>query len=123
MTTPPAPAVQPPVADGSTSSSWPIREGRRRWRLLDGMVRVNRPWLLFTGLSQALAGMVATAAFGLISSDIWRVTHYVRPLRDEVFTLLSITALVGWLVVDHELWDRPRDEISGSRRACSTSSP
>ena len=39
MTTPPAPAVQPPAADGSTSSSWPIREGRRRWRLLDGMVR------------------------------------------------------------------------------------
>ncbi|WSA81811.1 hypothetical protein OG930_43810 [Streptomyces sp. NBC_01799] len=87
------------------------------------MVRVNRPWLLFTGLSRALAGMVATAAFGLISSGIWRVTHYVRPLRDEVFTLLSISALVGWLVVDHELWDRPRDEISGCRPACSTSSP
>ncbi|MGW2936873.1 hypothetical protein ACWDA7_34605 [Streptomyces sp. NPDC001156] len=34
------------------------------------------------------------------------------PLRDAVFTLLSITALVGWLVVDHELWDRPRDEIA-----------
>jgi hypothetical protein len=76
------------------------------------MVRVNRPWLLFTGLSRALAGVFATAAFGLISSDIWRVTFYVRPLRDAVFTLLSITVLVGWLVVDHELWDRPRDEIA-----------
>ncbi|MGW3746721.1 hypothetical protein ACWD62_40920 [Streptomyces sp. NPDC005146] len=34
------------------------------------------------------------------------------PLRVAVFTLLSIAALVGWLVVDHELWDRPRDEIA-----------
>ncbi|MET7884657.1 hypothetical protein [Streptomyces avermitilis] len=50
--------------------------------------RVNRPWLLFTVLSRALAGVFATAAFGLISSDIWRVTLYVGPLRDAVFTLL-----------------------------------
>ncbi|MFD9223514.1 hypothetical protein ACFWDI_26740 [Streptomyces sp. NPDC060064] len=54
------------------------------------MVRVNRPWLLFTGLSRALPSVFATAAFGLISSGIWRVTLYVGRLRDAVFTLLSI---------------------------------
>ncbi|MGW1800008.1 hypothetical protein ACWCQN_29640 [Streptomyces sp. NPDC001984] len=47
---------------------------RGRLRLLGGMVRVNRPWLLFIGLLRALAGVFATAAFGLVSSDIWRVT-------------------------------------------------
>ncbi|MCX4420268.1 hypothetical protein [Streptomyces mirabilis] len=54
------------------------------------MVRVNQPWLLITGLSRALAGVFATAAFGLIRSDIWQVTLYTGPLRDPVFTLLSI---------------------------------
>ncbi|MGY0057418.1 DUF1931 family protein [Streptomyces sp. LZ34] len=63
---------------------------RGRLRLLGRLVRVNRPWLLFTGLSRALPGMFATAAFGLMSIDIWRVTLYVGPLRDAVFTLLSI---------------------------------
>ncbi|MER5669122.1 hypothetical protein [Streptomyces mirabilis] len=63
---------------------------RGRLRLLGRLVRVNRPWLLFTGLSRALPGVFATAAFGLMSSDIWRVTLYVGPLRDAVFTLLSI---------------------------------
>lgn len=38
--------------------------------------------------------MFATAAFGLMSSDIWRITLYVGPLRDAVFTLLSIRAPV-----------------------------
>lgn len=54
------------------------------------MVRVNRPWLLFSGLSRALLGVFATAAFGLISSGIWEATPYVGSLRDAVFTLLSI---------------------------------
>ncbi|QDO43541.1 hypothetical protein FNV62_40285 [Streptomyces sp. RLB3-17] len=63
---------------------------RGRLRLLGGMVRVNQPWLLITGLSRALAGVFATAAFGLIRSDIWQVTLYTGPLRDAVFTLLSI---------------------------------
>lgn len=63
---------------------------RGRLRPLGGMVRVNQPWLGITGLSRALAGVFATAAFGLISSDIWRVTLYVGPLREAVFTPLSI---------------------------------
>ncbi len=83
---------------------------RGRLRLQGGIVRVNRPWLLFTGLSER--SLACSPPRRLISSDIWRVTLYVGPLRDAVFTLLSITALVGWLVVDHELWDRPRDEIA-----------
>ncbi|MFF7140560.1 hypothetical protein ACFZB5_04880 [Streptomyces nodosus] len=68
-----------------------VLPGVRGWlRLLGGMVRVNRPRLLFTGLSRAFPGVFATAAFGLISSVIWRVTHGVGPLRVAVFTLLSI---------------------------------
>lgn len=66
---------------------------RGRLRMPGGTVRVNRPWLLSTGLSRALAGVFATAAFGIVSTDIWRVTLYTGPLRDAVVTLLSITTL------------------------------
>ncbi|MFE5029621.1 hypothetical protein ACFRAO_41640 [Streptomyces sp. NPDC056656] len=63
---------------------------RGRLRTPGGTVR-NRPWLLSTGLSRALAGVFATAAFGTVSTDIWRVTLYTGPLRDAVVTVVSIT--------------------------------
>lgn len=86
-----------------------------RLRLLAGMVRANRPWLLFTGLSRALAGVFATAAFGLISNDVWQVSRHLEVVRDVALTLVSITALVAWLVIDHELWERPDGEIARQR--------
>ncbi|MCX5083772.1 hypothetical protein ACFC18_11635 [Streptomyces sp. NPDC056121] len=66
---------------------------RGRLWLPGGTIRGSRPWLLSTGLSRALAGVFATAAFGIVSTDIWRVTLFAGPLRDAVVTLLSITTL------------------------------
>jgi hypothetical protein len=58
---------------------------RGRLRLLSGMVRANRPWVLFPGLSHALVGVFATAAFGLISSDVRSVSlHLERGSRRRV---------------------------------------
>ncbi|WP_069464854.1 hypothetical protein [Actinacidiphila rubida] len=90
---------------------------RGRLRLLSGMVRANRPWLLFPGLSRALAGVFATAAFGLISSDVWSVSLHLDAVHDAVLMFASITALVTWLIVDHELWERPSSEIARQRAA------
>ncbi|MEV5126163.1 hypothetical protein AB0K49_25765 [Streptomyces decoyicus] len=84
----------------------PGRSGRLR--LLAGMVRANRPWLLFTGLSRVLAVVFATASFGLLSSDVWHVSRHLGPGRSCALTFLSITVVVAWLVIDHELWERPR---------------
>lgn len=84
----------------------PGRSGRLR--LLTGMVRANRPWLLFTGLSRVLAVVFATASFGLLSSDVWNVSRHFGPGRACGLTFLSVTAVVAWLVIDHELWERPR---------------
>ncbi|MEU1366328.1 hypothetical protein ABZ454_09330 [Streptomyces sp. NPDC005803] len=83
-----------------------------RVRLLAGMVRANRPWLLFLGLSRALAGVFATTAFGLISNDVWQVSRHLDAAHDAVLTLASITAVVAWLVIDHELWERPSGEMA-----------
>ncbi|MFF1569390.1 hypothetical protein ACFVY1_39195 [Streptomyces sp. NPDC058293] len=88
----------------------PGRSGRLR--LLAGMVRANRPWLLFTGLSRVLAVVFATASFGLLSSDVWNVSRHLGPGRACALTFLSITAVVAWLVIDHELWERPRGSLA-----------
>ena len=90
-----------------------VQPGRSgRLRLLGGMVRANRPWLLFTGLSRVLAVAFATASFGLLNSDVWNVSRHLGPGRACALTFLSITAVVAWLVIDHELWERPRGSLA-----------
>ncbi|MFE2992732.1 hypothetical protein [Streptomyces sp. NPDC059262] len=42
--------------------------------LVTGMVRANRPWRLFANLSRALAGVFATAAFGLVNTSAWTIS-------------------------------------------------
>ncbi|ORM35722.1 hypothetical protein [Williamsia sp. 1135] len=81
--------------------------GLRRLRLLSGMVRANRPWRLVTGLSKVLVGAFATGAFALATSTIWQFADTMGPWRMSAATLLSIAAMVLWLVLDHELWERP----------------
>jgi hypothetical protein len=80
---------------------------RGRLRLLAGMVRANRPWRLFLGLSKTLAGVFAVAAFALLQSDVWRIATTLGPLRQTIVAVTAVAALVTWLVVDHELWERP----------------
>jgi hypothetical protein len=105
------------IQDAGQRRSYVLPGARGRLRLLSGMLRANRPWLLFPGLSRALAGVFATAAFGLISSDVWSVSLRLDAVRDTVLSIASITALVAWLIIDHELWERPSDEIARQRAA------
>ena len=81
--------------------------GLRRARLLAGMVRANRPWRLVSGLSKAMAGAFATGAIALATSTIWLFADLMGPWRMSAATVLSVAAMVTWLIVDHELWERP----------------
>ncbi|MFE6958394.1 hypothetical protein [Streptomyces sp. NPDC057696] len=56
---------------------------RGRLWLPGGTVRVSRPWLPSTDLSRALAGVFATAAFGIVSTDIWPSVYERRGDMDE----------------------------------------
>ncbi|QSE72560.1 hypothetical protein [Rhodococcus sp. PSBB049] len=82
--------------------------GLRRLRLLSGMVRANRPWRLVTGLSKVLVGAFATGAIALATSTIWLFADTMGPWRMSAATVLSIVAMVLWLILDHELWERPK---------------
>src|SRR5215218_2730931 len=81
-----------------------------RVRLLTGMVRANRPGRALLGLSKLLVGAFGTAAFALTTSTIWQMGDALGGLRLGVIMLLGLTALVAWLIVAHDLWEKPDRE-------------
>jgi hypothetical protein len=78
-----------------------------RLRLLAGMVRANRPWLLVPQLSGAFAAAFAAGAVALMTETVWRIADAIGPLRLGVAALLAVATMVAWLVVDHGMWERP----------------
>lgn len=117
------PELQPRSAARLTSVEIPegVRyfapRGLRRLRLLAGMVRANRPWRLVIGLSKVLVVALGSGALALATDTIWLFADTMGPWRMCVTTLLSIAAMVTWLILDHELWERPK---SSAERARST---
>ena len=79
-------------------------------RLLTGMVRANRPGRALLGLSKLLVGAFGTAAFALTTNTIWQMGDALGGLRLTVIMLLGLTALVAWLIVAHDLWEKPDRE-------------
>jgi hypothetical protein len=78
-----------------------------RLRLVAGMVRANRPGRALLGLSKLLVGAFGTAAFSLATNSIWQMGDALDGLRLTAIMLLSVVALVGWLVFTHHLREKP----------------
>src|SRR3954451_18451669 len=81
-------------------------------RLVTGMVRANRPGRALLGLSKLLVGAFGTAAFALTTNTIWQMGDALGGFRLAVIMVLGLTALVAWLIVAHDLWERPDRETS-----------
>ena len=88
---------------------------RGRWRLLEGMVLANRPWLLVPGLKSALVAALATGAVATVNSSVWMLANSMSQLRLVIATIASVALVVAWLVIDGELWDHPDDDSSQAR--------
>jgi len=86
-----------------------------RWRLLMGMVLANRPWLLVPGLKSALVAALTTGAVATVNSTVWLLADSLSWWRLVVATVASVALVVGWLVIDGELWDRPDDSSAEAR--------
>jgi hypothetical protein len=75
------------------------------WLLL-GMLRANRPWRLALRLVRALAAAFAAGVFALVTSDIWRLSNQLGPVRLTVITLGSVAATGLTIVIATGLWER-----------------
>ncbi|MFF4486074.1 hypothetical protein ACFY0F_06175 [Streptomyces sp. NPDC001544] len=84
-------------------------------RVLLGMVRANRPWRLVPGLSKALAAALATGAVATVNSTIWSLATSLSTPRLVIAMVGSVALMIGWLIVDANLWHRT-DEISPEAR-------
>ncbi|MEU2228452.1 hypothetical protein [Streptomyces sp. NPDC018347] len=84
-------------------------------RVLGGMVRANRPWRLVPGLSKALAAALATGAVATVNSTIWNLATSLSTPRLVIATVGSVALMIGWLIVDANLWHRT-DEVSPEAR-------
>lgn len=89
--------------------------GLRRFRLLAGMVRANRPWRLVVGLSKVLVVALGSGALALATDTIWQFADTMGPWRMSATTVLSIGAMVAWLIIDHELWERSTSSAERAR--------
>jgi hypothetical protein len=78
-----------------------------RLQLLMGMVYANRPWRLAAGLSKVLMAAFAAGAVSLAYPTIWQLSDTMGPWRLSAATILASTAMIAWLILDHELWERP----------------
>ena len=83
-----------------------------RARLLFGMVRDNRPWLLVPHLSRATAAAGAAAAAGIFYDSIWGMAEALPAWRLTLIMVASITIMAVWLLIYNHLWERPDDHHS-----------
>ncbi|MFF1963202.1 hypothetical protein ACFVW5_06190 [Streptomyces sp. NPDC058232] len=65
-------------------------------------------------VSRALAGVFATAAFGLINNSTWKISSGMDVGRLIGASVVSLLALTAWIIIDHELWERPHGSLSRS---------
>jgi hypothetical protein len=83
--------------------------------VLGGMVRANRPWRLVPGLSKALAAALATGAVATVNSTVWSLATSLSTPRLVIAMVGSVALMIGWLIVDANLWHRT-DEVSPEAR-------
>jgi hypothetical protein len=78
-------------------------------RLLLGMVRANRPWRLVGRLYAALIAALAVGAYGVVTSDIWRLSIALDWWRLTITSAVSIAITIATVIVVPGLWERTSD--------------
>ncbi|WP_320784501.1 hypothetical protein [Streptomyces sp. CRN 30] len=112
-----APVHPDPIGEEETADQRYVVSGPRGYlRVLGGMVRANRPWRLVPGLSKALAAALATGAVATVDSTIWSLSGALGTPRLVVAMVGSVALMIGWLIVDANLWDRSAEDSPEARK-------
>ncbi|MET8894410.1 hypothetical protein [Streptomyces albogriseolus] len=112
-----APIHPGPIGENETDDLRYVVGGPRGYlRVLFGMVRANRPWRLVTGLSKALAAALATGAIATLDSTTWSLAHALSTPRLVIAMVGSVGLMIGWLIVDGELWHRSTEGAPEARQ-------
>jgi hypothetical protein len=82
---------------------------RGRLGLWAGMVLANRPWKMLPAFKGAIAAAFATGAHALVVPPIWLLADAAGWARLLLLMAVALVAMVGWIVVAHNLWERPED--------------
>lgn len=105
------------VGDEETADLRYVVSGPRGYlRVLVGMVRANRPWRLVSGLSKALAAALATGAIATLDTTTWSLSGALSVPRLVIAMLGSVGLMIGWLIVDGELWHRSTEGSPEARQ-------
>jgi hypothetical protein len=78
-------------------------------RLWAGMVLANRPWKLFPSFKGAISAAFATGAYAFVTPTIWMLGDASGWARLLAFMVAAIVAMVAWIIVSHDLWERASD--------------
>ncbi|MER5479235.1 hypothetical protein ABT026_20040 [Streptomyces sp. NPDC002734] len=112
-----APVRPGPIGEEETADLRYVVSGARGYlRVLIGMVRANRPWRLVPGLSKALAAALATGAVATVDSTVWSLAQTLSAPRLAIAMIGSVALMIGWLIVDAELWHRSAENSSEARQ-------
>ncbi|MFE4216184.1 hypothetical protein [Streptomyces sp. NPDC056844] len=112
-----APVHPGPVDEEEFADLRYVASGPRGYlRVLVGMVRANRPWRLVPDLSKALAAALATGAVATLDSTVWSLATSLSTPRLVVATVGSVGLMIGWLIVDANLWHRTAEGSPEARQ-------
>ncbi|MFE5621951.1 hypothetical protein ACFQ8S_07805 [Streptomyces virginiae] len=113
----PTPMHKGQVGEEETDDLRYVASGPRGYlRVLAGMVRANRPWRLVPGLSKALAAALATGAVATVNSTVWSLAEALSAPRLVIATVGSVALMIGWLIIDAELWHRSAEGSPEARQ-------
>ncbi|OZU89132.1 hypothetical protein CIL03_08980 [Virgibacillus indicus] len=76
-------------------------------RLLIGMTQSNRPMSIMSSFKKVIAIAFTTGAFGLIFTTLWNLSIILSTARLSGLMVAAISVLIIWIIVTHNLWERP----------------
>ncbi|WP_273851980.1 hypothetical protein [Guptibacillus spartinae] len=79
-------------------------------RILTGMVRANRPWAIFPAFKKVIIFAFATGSYALVFPTLWQLSNSYGLWRMFMLMIASSFLMVGWIVMAHNLWEKPRQD-------------